>query len=564
LSVDIFKPDYRILIGAAVITRDVLDVAIDVVMNTSSEPDLLKITIYNIDTIIQSFVFKGAVISVSMGYSNGVMGQVITAVVTKHYYDFVNGEEVAVIEAIDKTVYDLKETRINLSLNTVTDIADIVNRICLLSGVACVVSPTGVSLETYTVEDTSAFEVLIDLAERIGYNVTAKGSLLYFSPRISSNIIGAVITDDMGFKFREVVGSSYDGSQEARGYYFEGSGLPTILPARLINLALPSRNVVGSFLVESVVHRYTPDESYTCVGNLVEPDATIAQVASIQFPTEKTIAKSVRSLVDSRINAKREIEVGEVDQAISAERVATAAIGIDPTAIQGTVIPSIEATIKKDSFVNRKPISSIFAGDGFGLVSPIYEGARPLIAFPRGDSQDAVLLSFLWRRGWVIPEHDDGDYMLHHINHSKEVHKEDGHLIQQVKGLRIQIGNAGLTVSKPTATGDGELSVEFDDGSSLVYTASGWVLNASSIKLGSGATLGGARLTDPTLSDLTTDPAFWAWLVGFVGVFQAWVPVPADGGLVLKTALTTWLTANPTPTSQAGKINGASSKVSVE
>lgn len=84
-------------------------------------------------------------------------------------------------------------------------------------------------------------------------------------------------------------------------------------------------------------------------------------------------------------------------------------------------------------------------------------------------------------------------------------------------------------------------------------------------KLGSAtAGKGVARLNDPTLSTGVEDATYWAWLAGFISVFQAWTPVPNDGGAALKSALTTWLAGNPVPTQLVGKINGASTVIFAE
>lgn len=74
---------------------------------------------------------------------------------------------------------------------------------------------------------------------------------------------------------------------------------------------------------------------------------------------------------------------------------------------------------------------------------------------------------------------------------------------------------------------------------------------------------GAARLDDSTISTSSEDSAFWAWLSGFVSVFTAWVPSPGDGGTVLKTALTSYIAASPTPTEMKGKIDSASETVKV-
>ena len=51
-------------------------------------------------------------------------------------------------------------------------------------------------------------------------------------------------------------------------------------------------------------------------------------------------------------------------------------------------------------------------------------------------------------------------------------------------------------------------------------------------------------------SNITTDAAFWAWLVGLVGVLTA------SGGVTLSPAMATFLVTNPIPTSLVSQGNG--------
>lgn len=74
---------------------------------------------------------------------------------------------------------------------------------------------------------------------------------------------------------------------------------------------------------------------------------------------------------------------------------------------------------------------------------------------------------------------------------------------------------------------------------------------------------GAARKEDLVKSTSVEDQKFWVWLSGFINVFNAWVPVPNDGGSALKTALTTYLTANPVPSDLTGKIIEGSKSVKI-
>ena len=78
---------------------------------------------------------------------------------------------------------------------------------------------------------------------------------------------------------------------------------------------------------------------------------------------------------------------------------------------------------------------------------------------------------------------------------------------------------------------------------------------------GAGAAKEVVRKGDATLSDSSTDSAYWTWISGFVAQFAAWIPAPPDGGAALATPLKTWIAANPAPTKLDGKANAGSSVV---
>lgn len=91
-------------------------------------------------------------------------------------------------------------------------------------------------------------------------------------------------------------------------------------------------------------------------------------------------------------------------------------------------------------------------------------------------------------------------------------------------------------------------------------------LEASEILFGTAgsATKGVARLNDPTLSDATTDAAFWAWVTAVDAFLRAMALVPpgpvAGPALSVPGAAYTAAVSAP-PSKQDGKISGASATV---
>jgi phage protein D len=74
---------------------------------------------------------------------------------------------------------------------------------------------------------------------------------------------------------------------------------------------------------------------------------------------------------------------------------------------------------------------------------------------------------------------------------------------------------------------------------------------------------GAARKEDKIKTTVTEDPTFWNWLKGLMNVFNSWSPLANDGGAALKTALITYLAANPTPSELTGKIIEGSTSVKI-
>jgi hypothetical protein len=115
--------------------------------------------------------------------------------------------------------------------------------------------------------------------------------------------------------------------------------------------------------------------------------------------------------------------------------------------------------------------------------------------------------------------------------------------------------------SEPSVYENQNTQVLFEDPDEQIALVFDQVQNV--LQIGKTGFSPAARQEDTTVSSSAEDAAFWGWLSGFISVFQSWVPVPSDGGAALKAALTAYLTANPTPTEMAGKIDSGSNQVEI-
>lgn len=195
-----------------------------------------------------------------------------------------------------------------------------------------------------------------------------------------------------------------------------------------------------------------------------------------------------------------------------------------------------------------------------------------LVAFRDGDINKPYIVGSLWGGEAQPPATNQG--------------KNERRMIQTRSGMKIVFddtagsenlliedkdgGNRIKLVPKPNGE---ELTITHPTGSTITLKADGSItieakgdLNVKatgkvSIKDG---TESAARKGDKIKSTAIEDATFWKWLQGFIAVFTAWVPpVPPDGGLALKTALTTYLATNPAPSSLTGAIVEGSSNVLV-
>lgn len=115
------------------------------------------------------------------------------------------------------------------------------------------------------------------------------------------------------------------------------------------------------------------------------------------------------------------------------------------------------------------------------------------------------------------------------------------------------LGNVTLENTLGSVTIDlaGNVIIKNNTGSMKVNVAGQVILN--------NGTLGVARLTDTTLSNISTDPAFWTWWLLLPSLISALPTTPLDGGATLKAGLATLF--GTYPTMQTARISGASATV---
>jgi hypothetical protein len=524
-----YNPIFKIRFGNInIITNEILNADIDVQMDTDFEGDKIIIKIYNIGDIEDLFLKQGDPVEVTLGYDT-FDSHIITGIISSIYNDDDLGETVRIIEAIDESIWNLKHTPVNLSINVPTDVIEIIRQIASQAGVVLSLDsiPSGVILQDYTVNKKIAYNEIDELAKRIKYSVSAKKNRLFVTQNLISALVSIPIDDNIGLKLTPI--ETRINEKNVKGFHFHGSGNPSLIPLSNVSVAIIEEGIFGNFIVESVEHMYSSDKGYVSSGVLIDANSNEENVNLIQLQTYKSIANTILKRIEEKIKTINTIEFGDIESIKTLERLFTVLVGFEELDNQSIINRSIETKVGNNNvFLNNKPGSSIFAGNGYGVIVPVYSGNRAILTHNNKDSQDVNIIGYLWKKGDAIPDHDEGEFQIHMKEHSKISLKEDGHGIIETKGLKITAGS--LSESKPVKTSDNKILLEAND-----------------IFLGDGATLGAARLNDAVL----LDAGLLSWLNGHIH------PTTAPGAP----------TGPPTPGhtgTDAGTIKEASSKTKIE
>jgi len=491
------QPKYSINIEGAIFNESLFTAEIEIDMNCSFEADMFKVIIYNVDQITQRRIVEGASITITLGFKAGYNSKIITGIITKVNRKYENSDLITEIIGIDLSISRLKTAPINLSIANPTDVIDIIRNIASQAGVTLSVDsiPSGIILDSYSVNNKKAYYEIKELAKLLKYNATTKLSQLYVTSSITSTVTVGAITDFDGFTFYKISGINQDDETDVLGYRFEGNGMPTVIPMKTITLAVVDQKVFGLFVVESVKHIYD-DKGYRCEGTLIEVKQE-SETINIISSDIKALSAILADKINDYIMNKPTIDTGIVKKLISETRLLTAKIGINEEETQSIVNKSIEAPIgSEEVFVNEKPIMSPFAGDGYGMIIPTYQNNRCILIFNRYNTQDINIIGYIWEKEWTIPEHDEGEFLIHHVNHSQFSMKEDGHGILSLKGLKIELNN--LSPNKTISIDDGKISIktgnflfEGDDSEFVIQFASGVYIeyDGADLILNNGSTI---------------------------------------------------------------------------
>ncbi|MHC1591770.1 MAG: hypothetical protein ACXQS8_06775 [Candidatus Helarchaeales archaeon] len=149
-----------------------------------------------------------------------------------------------------------------------------------------------------------------------------------------------------------------------------------------------------------------------------------------------------------------------------------------------------DAPVTEDStYINSIPTSP-FAGEGYGLVIPRYRGDKTIIK----SIDDAPSINFIgecyWTKESDIPDHQDGDWLLHTKNHqSQELFDENGNHVLEAKSIKLNASPLEKR-TRPSPTSEGNVEID-----------------GNQVKLGKNATNGVARINDQIQITMSSDPS---------------------------------------------------------
>lgn len=156
------------------------------------------------------------------------------------------------------------------------------------------------------------------------------------------------------------------------------------------------------------------------------------------------------------------------------------------------VNPSVEAEVNKNPQLLNKPLLSPFAWHRCGLIVPVYEGMRALLAHNTNLSNDAIVAGFLWpeQPNYEPPENEQGDYWLclpteldasgtklPQGKGANDLIDKSGLRVIEAKGLRIFIGNAELSDvgKRPQVPKDQTIVIEHESKTRIAIASDGAV-----------------------------------------------------------------------------------------
>jgi hypothetical protein len=276
-------------------------------------------------------------------------------------------------------------------------------------------------------------------------------------------------------------------TQHATRLHYEAKtlGIPALRAGKRVKLGIP--DAPTDVRVDAVTHRFSTQTGYVCDAQLVaaKPGEAVEATSGA-----RAFADGMADFAEKVQDRRPAVDVGEVAEYQPGTRHrATLNYGQSPA--QGTIAPSVQTPVDAGTQLRGQPIASPFAWHKCGLMVPVYEGMRAVLAHNRSLTNDALVTGFLWSEDPKLepPANQPGDYWLclpTGVAANKPVGKgvndltdKSGQRVIQARGLKIQVGDTLLPEVgvRPTVPPDltGRVVVEHQSGTTITIDSGGAV-----------------------------------------------------------------------------------------
>lgn len=247
----------------------------------------------------------------------------------------------------------------------------------------------------------------------------------------------------------------------------------------------------GTLRIGQLVHSFSTRSGYTCKVTVVSAEQ--GKVAP-ELVGASGVVSRFRDVIEGTQSQKPAIDVGQIKEYQAGNQqkhLTTLNYGQSPSA--DAVAPSVEVKVDETTQLHSKPISAPFAWYKCGLIVPVYQGMRALLAHNRGSVNDAIVTGFLWseepQHEFARPKNEDGDYWLclpTELDSNTEqptgkgvndLTDKSGLRTIQAKGLHIFVGDKKLPAvgERPDVPDAQTIVIEHESGTKITIGSDGAV-----------------------------------------------------------------------------------------
>jgi hypothetical protein len=281
---------------------------------------------------------------------------------------------------------------------------------------------------------------------------------------------------------------SADGAKVRSGLELTVLGHPGLRAGQVVTLTGLDKVPAGPLRIGRVTHTYGSATGYVCSLSVtaIAPGKRARTTGGVQGVVDRLQDASNRGRADHPA-----IDVGQAtayQPGKDQKHLADLHYGQSPP--PGVVAPSVASPVDDDVELHSKPISSPFAFDKVGLITPVYPGMRAVLAHNRGLVNDAVVAGWLWseRPRHAPPPNEPGDWWLALPTElgpnglpvgkgANDLIDATGRRAVQVRALHVLVGGPALPSvgTRPAAPADDTVLIEHHSGTTIQVTSDGAV-----------------------------------------------------------------------------------------